>query len=121
MGLLSRFKASPSSSLTQEKETQVPAPDILDRDPAEYDDTPYPLITWRVVVMGILVSMGGLIFGYDTGQISGFLEMNDFLMRFGTYGPNPKGPGETYQFSNVRSGLIVGLVSHYAFEIGHNC
>ena len=63
--------------------------------------------------MGVLVSMGGLIFGFDTGQISGFLEMKDFLQRFGTLGPNPKDPGgqEIYQFSNVRSGLIVGMVS----------
>jgi len=44
-----------------------------------------------------------LIFGYDTGQISGFLEMTDFLNRFG----NQPGPA----FSNVRSGTIVGLLS----------
>ena len=40
------------------------------------------------------------------GQISGFLAMEDFLQRFG----QDQGNG-TYQFDNIRSGLIVGLVS----------
>ena len=46
-------------------------------------------------------------FGYDTGQISGFLAMPNFLERFGQF--NEK-TGK-YYFSNVRSGLIVALVS----------
>ncbi|KAF1849252.1 siderophore iron transporter mirC [Cucurbitaria berberidis CBS 394.84] len=71
-----------------------------------YDNTPLPRLTWKGFWMGILVSMGGFIFGYDTGQISGFLEMKDFLKRFGQHRPN----GTPY-FSNVRSGLIVGLLS----------
>jgi SP family sugar:H+ symporter-like MFS transporter len=49
--------------------------------------------------------MGGFVFGYDTGQISGFLEMKVFLDLFGEL----KGDGTPY-FSNVRSGLIVALV-----------
>lgn len=48
-------------------------------------------------------SLGGLIFGFDTGQISGFLEMPNFLQLFG----DEPGPA----FSNVRSGTIVGLLS----------
>jgi SP family sugar:H+ symporter-like MFS transporter len=56
--------------------------------------------------MGVFVSMGGFLFGYDTGQISGFLEMENFLERYGQQAADG-----TYQFSNVRSGLIVGLVS----------
>lgn len=68
-------------------------------------DTPIPLLTWRSFVMGIFVSMGGFCFGYDTGQISGFLEMQDFLQRYGQLRPDG-----TYYFSNVRSGLIVALV-----------
>jgi SP family sugar:H+ symporter-like MFS transporter len=69
-------------------------------------DSPIPLFTLRSFIMGIFVSMGGFLFGYDTGQISGFLEMEDFLRRFGEL--NSDG---TYYFSNVRSGLIVALVS----------
>ncbi|CRG82934.1 High-affinity fructose transporter ght6 [Talaromyces islandicus] len=68
-------------------------------------DSPIPLLTWRSVIMGILVSMGGFVFGYDTGQISGFLETKDFLERFGEWN------GSAYAFTNVRSGLIVGLLS----------
>ncbi|KAH8691457.1 putative MFS monosaccharide transporter [Talaromyces proteolyticus] len=49
--------------------------------------------------------MGGFIFGYSTGQISGFETMNDFKMRFAQH--NDAG----YYFTNVRSGLIVGLMS----------
>ena len=53
-----------------------------------------------------MVSMGGLIFGYDIGQIGGFLAMADFKQRFGEYDPVAK----SYYFSNIRAGLIVGLV-----------
>lgn len=76
-----------------------------EKGPGDVVDTPIPLLTWRSLVMGIFVSMGGFLFGYDTGQISGFLEMPDFLQRYGELGPD----GD-YHFSNVRSGLIVGLV-----------
>jgi sugar porter (SP) family MFS transporter len=72
-----------------------------------YDHSRLPWLTWRGFFMGILVSMGGFIFGYDTGQISGFLGMQNFLERFGQFNDNT---GE-YYFSNVRVGLIVGLLS----------
>ena len=62
-------------------------------------------LSFRTIIIGALVSMGGLIFGYDTGQISGFLDMVDFLRRFG------EPMDGQYAFSNVRSGTIVGLVS----------
>lgn len=46
-------------------------------------------------------------FGYDTGQISGFLGMPNFLQRFGQFNTHT----QKYYFSNVRSGLIVAMVS----------
>lgn len=70
------------------------------------DYSPLPRVTGRSWAMGCLVSFGGLIFGYDTGQISGFLEMPDFLDRFGL----THSDGTKY-FSNVRAGLIVALLS----------
>ncbi|KAJ4360160.1 hexose transporter hxt5 [Didymosphaeria variabile] len=74
-----------------------------------YDTKPLPRLTWVGLSMGLLVSMGGAVFGYDTGQISGFLAMPDFLRRFGQRHMNGETP--EYYFSNVRSGLIVGLLS----------
>lgn len=73
---------------------------------AGLDYSPLKRVTGRSFILCVLVSMGGLIFGYDTGQISGFLEMPDFLERFGMRHSN----GELY-FSTVRSGLIVALLS----------
>ncbi|CCG80860.1 putative MFS monosaccharide transporter [Taphrina deformans PYCC 5710] len=58
-------------------------------------------ITFRVILLCILASMGGFIFGYDTGEISGLVAMPDFIARFGSNGG----------FSNVREGLIVSLLS----------
>jgi SP family sugar:H+ symporter-like MFS transporter len=52
-----------------------------------------------------------MIFGYDKGKISGFLEMPEFLENFGDRGPNGQ-----YAFSNWKSGLIVGLVSDLALK-----
>lgn len=53
--------------------------------------------------------MGGFIFGYDTGQISDILLMDDFLLRFAECAT----PGDvtSCKFSTVRSGLIVSLLS----------
>jgi SP family sugar:H+ symporter-like MFS transporter len=74
-----------------------------------------PNVTLRTAVMAILVAMGGFIFGYDTGQISGFLEMDVFLQMFGqptaVSDKNPSG----FYFTNVRSGLIVALVCYPSY------
>ncbi|KAJ5122836.1 Major facilitator superfamily domain general substrate transporter [Penicillium atrosanguineum] len=75
------------------------------RRSSSFDERHVPWVTWRSLVLGAFVSIGGIIFGYDTGQISGFLEMNNYKRRFGQL-ENGK-----YTFSNVRSGLIVSLLS----------
>lgn len=100
MTILSRLRGqspSPASSAADvEKKPQMLEMSIKDR------------FRPRILVMGVLVSMGGFIFGYDTGQISGFLEMPDFLNRFADQrDPDTGAPA----FSNGRSGTIVGLVS----------
>ena len=66
-----------------------------------YDQAPVGFLRLRILAMAVIVSMGGLIFGYDTGQISGFVQMPDFIKRFA---------GPSGSFSNAREGTIVGLV-----------
>lgn len=83
----------------------IVVPPDPEKEVGTYDDQPVRFLTPWSLSMGVLVSMGGFIFGYDTGQISGFLAMKDFLQRFGQ-----KSADGSYAFSDVRSGLIVGLV-----------
>ncbi|KAK0471387.1 general substrate transporter [Armillaria novae-zelandiae] len=61
------------------------------------------------IMLALVASMGGFIFGYDTGQISDILLMEDFRLRFATC--EIPDDVSTCHFTNVRSGLIVGLLS----------
>ncbi|SCU82871.1 LAMI_0C01200g1_1 [Lachancea mirantina] len=58
-----------------------------------------------VSICCVMVAFGGFVFGWDTGTISGFVNMTDFKRRFGDYSVS-KG---TYYLSNVRTGLIVAF------------
>ncbi|KAJ6125723.1 hypothetical protein N7523_003343 [Penicillium sp. IBT 18751x] len=107
--LLSSFKKPAEESRFS---SQAPTPSRADSTSAEkdnltIDDSPVKYLTWRSFILGLCVSMGGFIFGYSTGQISGFTTMSDFKVRFAEYNA---ATGE-YAFSNVRNGLIVGLLS----------
>ncbi|EPE29153.1 MFS general substrate transporter [Glarea lozoyensis ATCC 20868] len=74
-----------------------------------YEDSKVPFLTLRTFFMTMLVSMGGICFGYDTGQISGFQEMDNFLYQFADQRNGP--PDSPYSFTWQRSGLIVGMLS----------
>ncbi|KAM7222104.1 putative hexose transporter [Rhypophila decipiens] len=57
-------------------------------------------ITMMAIWLGTVASVGGFMFGYVSGQISGFFDMEDYARRF----------GDNYQFSAARQGAIVGLL-----------
>lgn len=60
-------------------------------------------------VMCLLIAFGGFVFGWDTGTISGFVNMPDFLKRFGQWSTTDN----AYYMSKVRTGLVVSI-----FNIG---
>ena len=66
-------------------------------------------VGFTAIMLALLASMGGFIFGYDTGQISDILLMRDFKLRF-AHCTTP-GDVNSCSFTNVRSGLIVALLS----------
>lgn len=107
MKLFKKFDAAGTPPLTDLSN------DSTDREKrsGSLDESRVPWVTWRSVCLGAFVSIGGVIFGYDTGQISGFLEMRNFKQRFGQLQPDG-----TWRFSNVRSGLIVSMVSDCLVE-----
>lgn len=76
------------------------------------DNQPIRIYTIRTFVMSILVSMGGLIFGYGgIGQIGGFLAMQDYNDRFGDQLViDETTKTEHFKLSDVRAGTIVGVL-----------
>ncbi|KAF7539123.1 hypothetical protein G7Z17_g12490 [Cylindrodendrum hubeiense] len=60
----------------------------------------------EALLLGVTTSIGGFLFGYDTGQISGMLLFEDFIDRFGQ--TNAKGQKE---FQPIIQSLVVSLIS----------
>ncbi|KAJ5925153.1 Low-affinity glucose transporter HXT1 [Penicillium verhagenii] len=108
--IISKFKPSAEgedSQFSSQAATPARADSTVEKNDTMIDDSPVKYLTWRSFILGLCVSMGGFIFGYSTGQISGFTSMTDFKMRFAEYNAST----DEYAFSNVRNGLIVGLLS----------
>ncbi|KAJ4307085.1 hexose transporter hxt5 [Collariella sp. IMI 366227] len=63
-------------------------------------------ITAIAIFLGAVASIGGFMFGYVSGQISGFFDMVDYGERFGVHNADTG----KYDFSAARQGAIVGLL-----------
>lgn len=62
-----------------------------------------------VGLLCLMVAFGGFVFGWDTGTISGFIEMQNFKQNFAQYDTETN----SFRFSNSRIGLIISI-----FNIG---
>lgn len=69
-------------------------------------DGPIRAVNMRVIVMGMLVSMTGFMFGYEGGSVSGYIEMSDFRKRFGD---TIDSSGEI-SLGKVRTGCMVSFL-----------
>lgn len=94
---------SARSSTTADGTPHTPI-STIPKDGELKDDSKVPFLTVRTFLMAVLVSMGGICFGYDTGQISGFLQMDNFRYQFADN-------RETLELSDIRTGLLVAMLS----------
>lgn len=61
---------------------------------------------FEALLLGATTSIGGFLFGYDTGQISALLLFKDFMNRFAQDGPN----GEK-EWNSIIQSTLVSLMS----------
>ncbi|KAF7798713.1 hypothetical protein EIP86_009937 [Pleurotus ostreatoroseus] len=66
-------------------------------------------IGYTAIMLAVLASMGGFIFGYDTGQISDVTLMDDYMLRFSSC--TDRTDINTCHWPIGRKGLIVGIFS----------
>ena len=68
MGLLQRFrKVEDSEPRNGYGVAHHQVSSHTEKEGGAYDNSPVKFLTVRSLLMGVLVSMGGFIFGYDTG------------------------------------------------------
>jgi MFS family permease len=67
---------------------------------------------WPAIVIGVFVAFGGVLFGYDTGTISGILAMDYWENLFSTGYRNSKG---RLDVSPPQSSAIVSILSAGTF------
>lgn len=84
-----------SQNIPDEKELEQKLPTLPKKSGSDYV---------YISLLCMLVAFGGFVFGFDTGTISGFVNMSDFKQRFGQRNSS----GE-YYLSDVRTGLLVSI------------
>ncbi|KAK7541364.1 hypothetical protein IWX49DRAFT_519065 [Phyllosticta citricarpa] len=102
MGFFTK-KEEASHDVDPEKHTsEATTPNDSPTRNASRDDATkgYGKVPAIAILLGAIASVGGFMFGYESGQISGFMQETDFIARF----------GENGSFSNARQGTIVGLL-----------
>ena len=70
MGLLQRFKGSAGLGGDANGVANGNGKHTVSPDAEKGSHEPVHLLSMRVISMGLIVSMGGFIFGYDTGLFS---------------------------------------------------
>ncbi|KAF2203713.1 high affinity glucose transporter RGT2 [Delitschia confertaspora ATCC 74209] len=63
--------------------------------------------SWPAILIGLFVAFGGVLFGYDTGTISGILAMKYWLREFSTTGDE--------SLTSAQDSLIVSILSAGTF------
>ncbi|KAG7194886.1 hexose transporter hxt1 [Scheffersomyces spartinae] len=87
------------SLLKEEKETESLAQPITTKKSGWSEHL-------TTAIFCLLVAFGGFVFGYDTGTVSGFVNMDDFKKRFATHHADG-----TYKFSDTRVGLMIAILN----------
>ncbi|SCU88535.1 LAME_0E00254g1_1 [Lachancea meyersii CBS 8951] len=108
---------APSNAAVFDSQSMTPSNKMSDdafelkARPEEHREIPQKPLSEYILVMSLclMVAFGGFVFGWDTGTISGFVNMTDFKRRFGEFDTETG----TYYLSDVRTGLIVAI-----FNIG---
>lgn len=68
--------------------------------------------SWPAIVIGLFVAFGGILFGYDTGTISGILAMPYFRKQFST---GTTGPDGNPDLSASQTSAVVSILSAGTF------
>lgn len=67
------------------------------------------------IAMTAFAAFGGILFGYDTGTISGIIQMGDWLRNFGVATSDLKTYQYGYYLPSSRESLVVSILSAGTF------